>query len=143
MANKYATLVCLGALALASSCQSNGTRQNGGQPDGAGSPLVLYPGSPEGHTARLQGTLEMNGGCLYIANEGGERWLAAFPSPGTSWDPENRSVRMGDKVLRVGATSGFAGGEISNGPGAIQWVQAPGNGCDGSKIWLVNALVDS
>lgn len=117
---------------MASSCQS----------DGAASPLALYPGSPEGHNARLRGTLEIDGGCLYISNEGGERWLAAFPSPGTSWDPENRSVQVGGKVLQVGATGGFAGGEISSGTGAIQWVQAPGKECDGSKIWLVNALVE-
>lgn len=118
---------------MASSCQS----------DRAASPLVLYPGSPEGHSARLRGTLEMDGDCLYISNQGGERWLAAFPSPGTNWDPENRSVQIGGKVLRVGEMGGFAGGEISNGPAAIQWVQAPAAGCDGSKIWLVNALVDS
>lgn len=80
----------------------------------------------------------MDGDCLYISGEGGERWLAAFPSPGTTWDPEHRSVRLGEKVLQVGARGAFGGGE-SNGRG-ISWVQAPGKECDGSKIWLVNSL---
>ncbi|MFL6197823.1 MAG: hypothetical protein ACJ76J_01480 [Thermoanaerobaculia bacterium] len=122
---------------MSTSCQSDG-----GQSDVAASPLALYPGSPEGHAARLKGTLEMDGGCLYIAGEGGERWLAAFPSPGTSWNPEDRSVRLGDKVLQVGARGGFGGGESKGGTGGISWVQAPGKECDGSKIWLVNSLVD-
>jgi hypothetical protein len=84
----------------------------------------------------------MEGGCLYITTESGERWLAAFPSPGTSWNSENLSVQVGDKTLKVGAAGGFAGGEMLRGPDAIQWVQAPGKECDGSKIWLVNALMD-
>lgn len=130
MVNNYASLLCIGVLALMSSCQS----------DRAASPLALYPGSPEGHSAKLQGTLELDGDCLYISGEGGERWLAAFPSPGTSWDPGNRSVQMRDKVVRIGATAEFTGGEISGGPGAIQWVQAPAAECDSSKIWLINAL---
>jgi hypothetical protein len=132
MVPKYIILLCLGALILASSCRS----------DGAASPLALYPGNPEGHSARLRGTLERVGDCLYVIGEGGERWLAAFPSPGTSWDPERRSVRVGDKVLRVGDMGGFAGGEMSHGPDAIQWVRAPGKECDGSKIWLVTSLME-
>lgn len=133
MVPNYIALLGLGVLAVTSSCQSGG----------AASPLALYPGSPEGNQARLQGTLEMDGSCLYISNPGGERWLAAFPSPGTSWDADTRSVQIGDKALRIGSSGGFTGGEVSSGPDAIQWVQAPGNGCDGSKIWLVTALTDT
>ena len=132
MVNNYVLLLCIGALALSSSCQSGGEV----------SPLALYPSNPEGHSAKLQGSLKMDGGCLFILNDGGERWLAAFPSPGTSWDPEERSVQVNGKTLQVGAKSGFVGGEITSGPGAIKWVQAPRAECDSSKIWLVNALIE-
>ena len=116
---------------MASSCQ----------PHEAATPLALYPGHQEGDTAKLQGTLEMAGGCLYIS-KGGERWLAAFPSPGTSWDPESQSIRLEEKVRRVGTSGGFAGGETRGGTSSIQWVQPPAKGCDGSKIWMVTALMD-
>lgn len=130
MAPRYASFTCLGAFLLVASCRSGD----------AASPLALYPGSPEGHAALLHATLEMDGRCLYLAGDGGERWLAAFPSPGTSWDPESRSVQMGDEVVRVGATGRFGGGETKGGPGGIPWVQAPGAECDSTKIWLVNSL---
>jgi len=135
MVKRYAGITCLVVLAVTSSCSSGGSA----------SPLALYPGNPEGRTALLRGTLEMEGRCLYIAGEGGERWLAAFPSPGTTWNPEDRSVRVGDKVLRVGATGRFGGGESKEskrGPSAFPWVQAPNAACDSSKIWVVTTLTD-
>lgn len=121
-----------GVFSLAASCG----------PHGVTSPLALYPASPEGDSALLRGTLEVDGGCLYITGEGGERWLAAFPSPGTSWDPESRSVRVGDKVLPVGSQGRFGGGESKRGPAGLPWVQAPSAECDGAKIWLVTTLVE-
>lgn len=130
MANRHASVMCLGALLVASSCS----------PSGEVNPLVLYPASPEGHTAGVRGTLEMEGACLYIVGQGGERWLAAFPSPGTNWNPEDRAVQVGDRALAVGATGEFSGGEMKNGARAISWVQPPAASCDSSKIWLVTAL---
>jgi len=124
-------LLFLGASVLALSCRSGG----------AASPLALYPASSEGSNARLNGTLEMDGDCLYITREG-ERWLAAFPSPGTTWDAGERAVRIGEKVLKVGGTGGFTGGEMSHGAAGIRWVQAPGKQCDSSKIWLVATLAE-
>ena len=124
-------LLFLGAAVLALSCRSGGTA----------SPLALYPASSEGPSAQLEGTLKMAGGCLYITRENGEQWLAAFPSPGTTWDAGEQSVRMGDKALKVGDTAGFTGGEVSSGEG-IRWVQAPGKECDSSKIWLVTTLAE-
>ncbi|MEO6195643.1 MAG: hypothetical protein ABIS20_21690 [Thermoanaerobaculia bacterium] len=106
------------------------------------SPLVLYPASPEGDSAKLRGTLQTDGSCLYISGEGGERWLAAFPSPGSVWDSASRSVQVGGKTLKVGSIGEFAGGEMKRGPGVLSWVQAPRAECDGAKIWLVTALVD-
>lgn len=132
MANRRTRAACLGALFLASSCSAAG----------AADPLALYPADPEGHAALLQGTLEMEGPCLYIVGEGGERWLAAFPAPGTSWNPEDRTVRVGDRALRVGETGAFGGGESRSGADAISWVKPPAESCDASQIWLVTALAE-
>lgn len=134
MASKrYVVAACLGALCAACSPA----------PVGAASPVVLYPGSAEGDAALLRGTLEQEGTCLYIRAEGGERWLAAFPSPGTSWNSKDRSVRVNGRVLRVGEAGGFGGGERKDGLGALAWVQAPAAACDPSQIWLVTALMDT
>ncbi|HEX8691061.1 MAG TPA: hypothetical protein VF746_01365 [Longimicrobium sp.] len=147
MARSHGCILRLGVLLLASSCSPGGERPSPGAPAGqrtgaAASPLALYPASPEGHGALLRGRLELEGPCLYIVREGGERWLAAFPSPGTDWNPGDRAVRVGDRVLRVGATGGFGGGEVKNGAGALSWVRAPDASCDSAKVWLVTGLAE-
>ena len=133
MASNFARLSCLNAGLVMAACSSSGT---------AVSPLVLYPSSPESHQALLRGTLSLEGGCLYIAGEGGERWLAAFPSPGTRWDSGENAVQVGERMLRVGDMGAFAGGEVPNASGAIAWVQAPAAGCDASRLWMVSTLMD-
>lgn len=85
----------------------------------------------------------LEGSCLYIAGDGGERWIAAFPSPGTRWEPRENAVHVRARMLRVGEMGAFAGGEMRNRPGVLRWVQAPGAGCDGSKLWIVSELMDS
>jgi hypothetical protein len=104
---------------------------------------VLYPGTAEGDAASLRGTLELEASCLYIRGDGGERWLAAFPSPGTSWNPEDRSVHVQGRVLRVGEQAGFGGGERKSGAGVLSWIQAPAASCDSSRIWMVTTLTDT
>jgi hypothetical protein len=105
-------------------------------------PLALYPASPESHQALLRGKLSLEGSCLYIVGEGGERWLAAFPSPGTRWDAGENGVHVGARLLRVGEVGAFVGGEVSNTAGTLQWVQAPAASCKGAKLWMVSALTD-
>jgi len=134
MVNRYICAALPGAgaclLLLGASC-SSGDRAN---------PLALYPASPEGHMALLRGTLELEDSCLYVAVEGGERWLAAFPHPATEWIAGDRAVRVEDTVLRVGEKGTFQGGEAGTGSTAIPWVQAPAESCDGSRVWLVTGL---
>lgn len=132
MGRDLARLAALGAGLMAAACAAGGSAD----------PLVLYPSSPEGDQARLRGTLVMEGACLYIAGEGGERWLAAFPSPGTRWAPAENAVHVGERTVRVGETGAFAGGEGSGRPGADSWVRAPAAGCDAAKVWRVTALMD-
>jgi hypothetical protein len=133
MAYDFSRVFVLGAGLMAAACASAGA---------AGDPLVLYPSSPEAQQARLRGRLSLEGACLYIVGEGGERWLAAFPSPGTRWDPAENAVQVGTRTLRVGETGAFAGGEAPNAPGAIRWVQPPAASCESAKLWMVSTLMD-
>lgn len=132
MARRLARLSRLGWGLLAAACS----------PAGSASPLALYPAAPEAHQARLQGRLSLEGDCLYVVGEGGERWLAAFPSPGTRWSPADNTVRVGERSLRVGEAGAFTGGEVTSPAGALRWVQAPAASCDGSKLWMVSSLAD-
>lgn len=106
-------------------------------PASAPSPVALYPGSAEGDAALLRGRLEMDGPCLYIVREGGERWLAAFPSPGTTWDAAEQSVNIDGRAVRVGADAAFAGGETT---GTLPWVRPPARTCDQRRIWRVTTI---
>jgi len=101
-------------------------------------PVALYPGSPEGDSALLRGRLELEGPCLYIlSSETGERWLAAFPAPATVWVAEERAVRIGARMVRVGATGAFGGGESA---GTVTWSRPPHAACDARKIWRVTTI---
>jgi hypothetical protein len=103
----------------------------GGEP----APLALYPARPEGHQALVQGRLELEGSCLYIVAENGERWLAAFPSPGTAWDAAQQTVRVGERAVRVGEVATFTGGETRGSADGVEWVEPPAAACDRSGIW--------
>lgn len=129
MAYSLARLAFLGTGLVTAACASAGSAD----------PLVLYPSSPEAHEALLRGRLSLEGACLYITGEGGERWLAAFPSPGTAWEPGERAVRVGARMIRVGDAGAFGGGEVTNASG-IRWVRAPAGSCDAAKLWMVSAL---
>lgn len=131
MGSNIATLSLLGAALMAASCASAG----------AADPLVLYAAGPEAHQARLEGRLQLDGPCLYIVAEGGERWLAAFPSPGARWEPGESAVHLGARRLRVGEMGAFAGGEVTNAAG-VGWLRAPADSCDASKLWMVSTLMD-
>ncbi|HEX8210307.1 MAG TPA: hypothetical protein VF584_08965 [Longimicrobium sp.] len=132
MASSFARPPLFGALFLVAACTPSKTIE----------PLALYPASAESHQARLLGKLSMEGSCLYIIGEGGERWLAAFPSPGSRWDAGENGVWVGARLLRVSERGAFVGGEVSNSRGTLQWVQAPAASCDDAKLWIVSALTD-
>jgi len=110
--------------------------------DGAPTPLALYPASAEGHNALVEGSLQLEGECLYIAAAGGERWLAAFPTPGTTWDATRQVVRVGEHAVPVGEVAEFAGGETRRDASGVEWVEPPGEACDRSGIWWVTRVTD-
>jgi hypothetical protein len=109
---------------------------------GAAAPLALYPANVEGHHALVEGTLERDGECLYIVGGSGERWLAAFPSPGTTWDATRQVVRVGENAVAVGEVAAFAGGETRGDASGVQWVEPPGATCDQSGIWWVTHVTN-
>lgn len=109
---------------------------------GAAAPLALYPASAEGHEALSEGRLERDGECLYIEAGNGERWLAAFPSPGTTWDATRQVVRVGESAVAVGEVATFAGGETRGDASGVQWVEPPGEACDQSGIWWVTHVTN-
>ena len=106
--------------------------------------LALLPPSREGDAATTAGTLQAEGGCLYLRPVAGRRLFIAFTVPGIRWDagtgalivPGSNgagSFRPGDRV-RLGGSEG--------GAAALSklWVAAPANGCDTSRIWIAHAV---
>lgn len=132
MGPDHATFLLLGGMLMAASCAAAD----------APSPLALYEAGPEAQEALLQGRLMREGACLYITGDGGERWLAAFPSPGTTWQAADSAVQVGTRTIRVGETGAFAGGEVPSPAPAIRWVQPPAESCQAAKLWMVSGLMD-
>ncbi len=89
-----------------------------------------------GHQALLTGRLMLEGGCLYVVTDRGERWIPVFRSPLTRWNAAARSVETSyGETWRVGETVRLTGGMSQ--PRA--WSKAPPPGCSGSNYWLVSA----
>lgn len=121
---RFAAIACLAAVSAACS-------------HAAADPVALIRASAVGDTALLRGRLTLDGPCLYIVADNGDRWLAAFPSPGTTWNAEEQSVQVARQTLRVGSAGKFAGGETK---GHLEWVRAPAAACDTTKVWRVTAI---
>jgi hypothetical protein len=103
-------------------------------------PLVLYRASAVTHQALVRGSLLLEDGCLYIVSPEGERWIAAFPSPGTRWNPEQLAVHVGIETVRLGERRRFSGGEVRNRKPTIDWMTPPAESCKGSSVWMVSAV---
>jgi hypothetical protein len=79
---------------------------------------IFFPTVPIGEAypaALMEGVLEVEDGCVYVAN-GGERWLALWPEGYTATRSEGRlDVRDGDgtPVAREGMHVTLGGGEVN------------------------------
>ncbi len=105
--------------------------------------LVLYRASRGSDGALLEGRLVADGECIYIENQAGSRFLAAWPLPGTAWNPDPLVVSVSGVRLRPGSVAFFAGGEVPLKGSRIDWVQPPRAGCVTEKAWLVHTVYDS
>jgi hypothetical protein len=100
------------------------------------SPLALFPESPGGDGALLTARLQLTDGCLFLV-EGDNRWLPAFPYPGTSWEPESLTIDRHGTRFTVGDTASFGGGESSEGWQEREWIKPPPDHCKAPKVWYV------
>lgn len=110
---------------------------------GANGLLALYRADEAGEGAILVGRLELEGPCLYVVDEGGARWLAAWPFPGTTWDAASTSVNLRGTRLAVGETGSFGGGEARLDPSNIDsfdWVALPPEECLVANAWFIYTL---
>lgn len=98
-------------------------------------PLTLYPSSGGmGHQARLSGRLVLEGGCLYVANPRGQRWIPVFRSPHTRWNAALAAVETNyGETWRLGDTLALGSGTAST----LNWSKPPPPGCVGDDFWLV------
>jgi hypothetical protein len=120
----------------------------GDRVDSGTGPLALYPGERSGDDADLNGVLIREGDCLYV-EEGGTRFLLAFPRGETSWRESDESVRLGGRILRIGeviaihfdAETMRVGDHVDFGGGGgsanREWAAPPDPSCDITNIWNV------
>lgn len=91
--------------------------------------------------ALVEGTLDVDGPCLYLATEA-DRYLPIWPASKTQWNADANTLRFDGYTYRVGETIKLGGGEIRSepaGPGFGSMVSgtAPASDCDTSLGWLV------
>jgi hypothetical protein len=103
-------------------------------------PLALYPASPGGFGAEVEAKLISENGCLYLRSNT-QKWLALWPSPGTTWDGTN--VRLHDSVVAIGTTTVFGGGETQltqTSARRTDWVKAPEARCFTGRAWWIASV---
>lgn len=105
--------------------------------DPSAGPLALYQATEGGFSAMLEARLILEDGCLYLTDEA-SRWLALWPSPGTSWEGDGVAIK-GARVA-VGSTAIFGGGETEINEEAVaarEWVATPDPRCLVDKAWWI------
>lgn len=115
-------------------------------------PLAVGP--PSGDDARIEGTVRIDGRCVFLEVQG-EDVLLVWPVDRTTWDPVGGDisflhpdgdvieVRSGDAVALGG--SGTGGGEDPAGDawlGRVDWVAPPARECLGrGGAWFVSDVL--
>ncbi len=103
-------------------------------------PLALAPASEAGFGALLVARLTRRGDCLYL-DSGAGRWLAVWPTPGTTWD--GSAVTMDGTTIPVGTSADFGGGETDLNAAVLRnvdWIKPPPEGCLVAKAWWIYAV---
>jgi hypothetical protein len=103
-------------------------------------PLALAPASEEGLSALVVARLTRRGDCLYL-DSGTGRWLAVWPSPGTTWD--GSAVTIDGTTIPVGTSADFGGGETHLNAAVLEnadWIKPPPEECLVAKAWWIYAV---
>lgn len=103
--------------------------------------IPLYQANPVSDGAFLEAKLVLDRECLYLEAHG-DRWLAIWPAPGTSWNLV--AVNVLGSVVPVGAQASFGGGETDLAPadvGSYEFVNNPRPECLVGKAWWVSTIL--
>jgi hypothetical protein len=103
--------------------------------------IPLYPANPASDGAFLDAKLVWDRECLYLEAHG-DRWLAVWPSPGTSWN--RTAVSVLGSVVPVGNHAFFGGGEtdlVAADVASYEFVNEPRVECLVGKAWWVSDIL--
>lgn len=107
--------------------------------------LPQYERSPTGfvHTAGIAGELVRDGRCLLLRTPDGVNHLLAWPHPGTTWNPSERSVTVDAVEFHLGEAITVGGGEFKSPLDGAEWVVPPWRECWRERRWLVEFIPGS
>lgn len=110
-------------------------------PPPTGVSLALLRPSNDMLLAALEGVLQVEGRCLYIAGDDHRRsrTLPAFHIADISWDEPTRTLRVRGKTFALGQRVVLGGGEPAN-PATLDWVQRPDPSCDSSDLFMAGTI---
>lgn len=117
-------------------------------------PLAVVEGPPTGRRAVIAGTLNITNECVTLTGPDGTETLLVWPSDGTGWSPDARTISYvageGRALLRHGDEVSFGGGGSSagedgrDGPAWVDsianWESRPDPSCPMDSHWFVGAL---
>ncbi len=99
-----------------------------------------YSGEVNGDDALLDGTLEVQGRCLYVTAGPGQRTLPIFPRDSSFSPATGRLVVLG-KTFHVGQQ--FRSGGSGDGPeymNLMNLITQPDPSCSTTHVWIVGAV---
>jgi hypothetical protein len=102
--------------------------------------LALLSPANAGNTATSGGTLELNGGCLYLRGTGDLRTSLAFATANTAWDAGAGVLRVGGKSFAPGARMTIGGSAFEGDVAALPWLNPPRPQCSGDRLWIVSSV---
>jgi hypothetical protein len=109
--------------------------------NGNGVLLPLLTPSHDTDLAGLEGVLQVEGRCLYLAQPGRSqaRTLLAFTIPGISWDGERNVLVAHGKTFAPGQPVLLSGSGTMN-PDVHRWVQPPDPSCETKGVAVIGAI---
>ena len=140
---------------VVSACTSDGDQARNGDSSTSWGPLAVVEGAGSTSQALTSGRLVVGDRCVTLRWEGGEQ-LLVWPSQGTTWNPESRTITYSDgddsAELSDGDHVSFGGGEVSStesrpvDPTVFvasidHWLSQPNPSCVTGEFWFIGGLV--